>query len=121
VLVIEDESLVAMLIQDTLADIGCEIAGLASRFDDAMEKASSLSFDIAILDVNLNGQQTFPIAAMLGERGVPLVFATGYGSTNVTAAFRAVPFFRSRFINAPWSRHCKPCCSDPGSALRFCR
>jgi AmiR/NasT family two-component response regulator len=47
VLVIEDESMVAMLLQDMLAEIGCEVIGVASRFNDAVEKAKSLAFDIA--------------------------------------------------------------------------
>ena len=89
VLVIEDESLVAMLIQDTLADIGCEVVGSASRFAEAISKASGLSFDVAILDVNLNGQQTFPIAEALSERGVAFVWATGYGEESLPESLKA--------------------------------
>jgi len=97
VFVVEDESLVTMLIEDTLADIGCEIAGLASRFNDAMEKAQSLAFDVAILDVNLNGQHTFPIAMALTERGLPFVFATGYGVSKLPTAFQAIPVLQKPF------------------------
>lgn len=97
VLVIEDESLVSMLLEDTLAEIGCEIAGLASRFNDAMKKAISLSFDVAILDVNLNGQQTFPIAEALNERGLPFVFATGYGSGSLPAQLQHAPVLQKPF------------------------
>jgi CheY-like chemotaxis protein len=79
VLIVEDEALVVMLIEDALAELGCEVAGIASRFDDALAKAQSLSFDVAILDVNLNGQRSFPIAEALGRRGIAFVFATGYG------------------------------------------
>jgi hypothetical protein len=63
-----------------------------------MKKVSSLSFDIAILDVNLNGRQTFPTAEPLNELGVPLVFATGYGicESSVTAPVR---------INTTWNEH----------------
>jgi CheY-like chemotaxis protein len=97
VLVIEDESLVSMLLEDTLAEIGCEIAALASRFNDAMKKASSLSFDIAILDVNLNAQQTFPIAEVLNERGLPFVFATGYGPANLPSGLQRAPVLQKPF------------------------
>jgi CheY-like chemotaxis protein len=89
VLVIEDESLVTMFIQDTLADIGCEVVGSASRFDEAVTKAAGLSFDVAILDVNLNGQQTFPIAEALSKRGIAFVWATGYGEGGLPDSLKA--------------------------------
>jgi CheY-like chemotaxis protein len=97
VLVIEDESMVTMLIHDTLADIGCEVVGSASRFDDALAKAKSLPFDIAILDVNLNGRQTFPIAEALSERGVPFVWATGYGAGGLPESHQKVPVLPKPF------------------------
>jgi CheY-like chemotaxis protein len=97
VLVVEDEALVTMLLQDTLEEIGCEIAGLASRFGDALEKATALAFDAAILDVNLNGQQTFPIAEALRTRGLPFVFATGYGAGSLPASMQQVPVLQKPF------------------------
>lgn len=96
-LVIEDESIVAMFLQDTLAEIGCEVIGIASRFDDAVEKVKSLAFDIAILDVNLNGRNTFPIADSLTERGVAFVVATGYGATNLPQSLQRVPILQKPF------------------------
>jgi CheY-like chemotaxis protein len=68
VLLIEDEALVMMLLEDTLAETGCEIAGVASRVDEALEKANSLSFDVAVLDVNLNRRQTFDVARCTTSR-----------------------------------------------------
>ena len=97
VLVIEDESMVAMLLQDTLAEIGCEVIGIASRFDDAVKKAKSLTFDIAVLDVNLNGRNTFPIADSLAERGVAFVVATGYGATSLPRSLQRVPILQKPF------------------------
>jgi CheY-like chemotaxis protein len=97
ILVIEDEAMVAMLIEDTLADMGCEVIGVASRFNDALEKARSLSFDVAILDVNLSGCQTFPIAEELGERGSRFVFATGYGAASLPASLQQVPILQKPF------------------------
>jgi CheY-like chemotaxis protein len=91
VLVIEDESMVTILIQDTLVDMGCEVIGTASRFNEAVAKAETLSFDVAILDVNLNGQQTFPVAEVLAKRRVPFIFATGYGAAALPEEFRTVP------------------------------
>jgi CheY-like chemotaxis protein len=97
VLVVEDESLVSMLLEDALAEIGCELAGLASRFQDAMDKATSLSFDVAVLDVNLNGQQTLPIAEVLIGRGLPFVFATGYGAIGLPESLRTMPVLHKPF------------------------
>jgi DNA-binding response OmpR family regulator len=97
VLVIEDETMVAMLLQDMLADIGCEVIGSASRFNDAIEKAKSLTFDLAILDVNLNGQRTFPIADVLADRGVSFLFATGYGAGSLPATYDKAAILQKPF------------------------
>ncbi|SRR5579871_585535 len=97
VFVIEDESLVTMLIEDTLADIGCLVAGTAARLDEAMEKATSLDFDLAIVDVNLNGAQTYPLAEALANKGIPLVFATGYGTAGIPNELRHVPLLSKPF------------------------
>jgi CheY-like chemotaxis protein len=82
VLLIEDEALVAMLVEDMLADEGCEVVATASRLTDAVAAAKdpTLQFDLAILDVNLAGEPVFPVAKALVERGVPFAFATGYGA-----------------------------------------
>lgn len=97
VLIVEDESMVTMLIEDTLADIGCDIAGTASRLDEAFEKISSLSFDAVILDVNLNGRQTYAVAEMLARKGVPFLFATGYDKLDLPEPFRGVPILAKPF------------------------
>ena len=80
VLVVEDESMVSMLMQDMLQDLGCMVVGTVARFDDALKQATNgPAFDVALLDVNLHGKQTFPIAEVLAARGVRFIFATGYG------------------------------------------
>ncbi len=97
VLVVEDESMVTMLLQDFLEEMGCELAGVASRLKEAMEKIDSATFDVAILDVNLNGQQTLPVAQALLARGRAMVFATGYAATTMPPEFRAVPILQKPF------------------------
>lgn len=97
VFLVEDESLIIMMVEDALTDLGCEIAGVASRFDDAIAKAGALAFDIAVLDVNLNGLRTFPIAEIIQARGIPFVFATGYGATSVPDRLNAVPILQKPF------------------------
>ena len=97
VLLVEDESLVAMLVEDALVGMGCEVIGLASKFSDAEQKATSLSFDVAVLDVNLNGTQTLPIAEILFGRGIPFVFATGYGVDFLPVHLETVPVLQKPF------------------------
>jgi CheY-like chemotaxis protein len=97
VLVIEDESMVTMLIEDTLTEIGCAVAETASRLEDALDKATRLEFDVAIVDVNLNGRQTYPVAEILLTRGIPLVFATGYGAAGLPSRFDGIPLLPKPF------------------------
>ena len=97
VLIVEDESMVAMLLEDTLAEMGCEIVGMASSFDDAAEKAASLSFDVAILDINLNGEHTTPIAERLALQRRPLVVTTGYGGANLPPSLQSIPLLQKPF------------------------
>jgi len=97
VLVVEDEALVTMLLEEGLIDMGCEIADTASRLDDALEKANSLLFDVAILDVNLHGQKTFPIAEVLSSRGIPFVFSTGYEASSLPLSLQQAPVLQKPF------------------------
>ena len=79
VFVVEDETLVSMLIEDILEDFGCTVVGPAARLDQALTLAQSEQIDVAILDVNLAGTRVFPVADILAKRGVPFIFASGYG------------------------------------------
>jgi len=83
VLVVEDEMMIAMLIEDMLEELGCELIGPASKVERALELIASATIEIALLDVNLDGQATDAVAYELQRKGVPFVFATGYGSTGV--------------------------------------
>ncbi len=101
-LLIEDETLVAMLIEDMLADVGCEIAGVAARLSDAMAMAGdeTLKVDLAILDVNLAGESSFAVADILERRGVPFVFSTGYGPNGLPDAWKGRPVLQKPFTAA---------------------
>jgi len=79
VLVVEDEALIAMLMEEQLKGLGCEVIGVASTLKEGMEKALRSEIDASVLDVNLNGEVSYPIAQALRARSVPIVFATGYG------------------------------------------
>jgi CheY-like chemotaxis protein len=92
-LVVEDETLVAMMIEDILTDLGCvvvDVAGTLSR-GLALARDTDLALDGAILDVNLGGETVYPVAEALADRGVPFIFATGYGLTGIAEAFAHVP------------------------------
>jgi CheY-like chemotaxis protein len=97
VLVVEDEVLVGMLIEEMLRELGYEIAGLSTHLDQAVALARAASFDIALLDINLNGQQSFPVADAVRARGLPFLFATGYGSRIVPDPYRDVPILQKPF------------------------
>jgi CheY-like chemotaxis protein len=97
VLVVEDELMIRMLLQDMLADLGHTLAGEAGRIEDAVALAKQGEFDIAILDVNLNGQPISPVVEVLLERGVPFVFATGYGQRGVPEPYRGSPTLQKPF------------------------
>lgn len=83
VLVVEDEMMIAMLIEDMLEELGCELIGPASKVERALELIASETIEIALLDVNLDGQATDAVAYELQRKGIPFVFATGYGATGV--------------------------------------
>ncbi len=80
VLVVEDEPVVAMYLEDLLDALGCETIGPASRLADGLELAQAGGFDVAILDINLGGERSTPIAEALRARGLPFAFASGYGT-----------------------------------------
>lgn len=79
VLVVEDEMLVALLVEDMLTDAGCIVIGPFARVADALAAAKAQLVDLAVLDVNVAGEKVFPVAHALEERGVPFLFVTGYG------------------------------------------
>lgn len=97
ILIVEDEMLVAMLMEDMLTDLGYEVVGTASRVDTAVEMAQRETFDAAVLDVNLNGQDAYPVADTLIARGIPFAFATGYGEAGVREPYRSYPTLQKPF------------------------
>ena len=78
VLVVEDEYLVATLMEDMLASAGCIVAGPIPRLAQALDAANREACDVAVLDVNLAGERVYPVAEALAQRNVPFVFVTGY-------------------------------------------
>ena len=79
ILVVEDEMLVLMETEDMLADLGCDFVIAAATNEQALALIEAQHFDAALLDLNLNGVRSYPVADALAASGVPFAFATGYG------------------------------------------
>lgn len=88
---------VAMLVEDMIGELGYEVAGVVSRVDEAMKLVDSKSFDVAVLDVHLNGRLIFPFADALTERHIPFVFATGYGERGIPREHANCPVIQKPF------------------------
>jgi CheY-like chemotaxis protein len=97
ILIVEDEMLVAMNIEDMLLESGHEVAGIASRLEPALALAQDGCFDVAMLDVNLAGDRSFPVADLLIARGIPFLFATGYGVDGIEEKYRDRPVLQKPF------------------------
>jgi CheY-like chemotaxis protein len=100
VLIVEDEALVGMALEDALEFLGIEVAGVAGTVDEALAKVESDDFDGAILDVQLHGKDILPVAESLERRGIPFVFATGYGKAGVPEKYRDAPVLQKPFMPA---------------------
>lgn len=87
VLLVEDEFLISMLTEDMLAELGYEVTMSASTLQQGLEFASDGAFDLAVLDVNLNGFHSYPIADLLAERAIPFIFASGYTAQGIAAPY----------------------------------
>ena len=90
ILVVEDEALIAMQLEDFLTALGHSVEAIATRMDRAVLLATDIDIDIdfAILDVNVAGTQSFPVADILRHRGISFMFATGYGTAGLVAGYR---------------------------------
>lgn len=97
ILVVEDEAIVAMLLEDMLAELGYEVVGPVTRLDRALELARNAAIGAAVLDLNLNGEDTYPVADALSARAIPFIFATGYGVKEVAERFRGTPLTQKPF------------------------
>lgn len=91
VLLVEDEALIAMMAQDMIEGLGHEVVHIASTLKDALDANGTCEFDCALLDVNLNGDSSMPVAVALKARGRPFAFTTGYGAGGVDGEHHDVP------------------------------
>lgn len=91
ILVVEDDMMIALLVEEALQGFGCVVIGPVGKLDAALRLASDEVLDAAILDVTIRGGQVFPVAERLISRGIPFAFASGYGDWALPDAFRNQP------------------------------
>jgi CheY-like chemotaxis protein len=96
-LVVEDEYLIRSLMEDMLADLGFDVAAAVGTMAEASDLAAHGDFNAAILDVNLDGEEIFPVADILAKRGLPFVFVTGYGERSLPEPYRDRPALQKPF------------------------
>ena len=94
---VEDEYLIRMLLEDMLADLGYGVAAAVGSIAEASQLAADGQFHCAILDVNVDGQEIFPVADILAKRGLPFVFVTGYGEQSLPERYRGRPALQKPF------------------------
>jgi CheY-like chemotaxis protein len=97
ILLVEDEMLVAMLLEDMLSEAGHAIVGPMARIDQAVEAARKEVIDLAILDVNVGGEEVYPVAEALATREIPFAFATGYGAHGLREPWQDRPTLQKPF------------------------
>lgn len=104
IFVVEDEALIAAMVQDMVTELGAIVIGPASTIATAMALAGSEEIDAALLDVNVRGERIDPVAEILKGRGIPMLFATGYGAGAFVDAEQASvidkPFTQERLASA---------------------
>jgi CheY-like chemotaxis protein len=89
--------IVAWLLEDMLADLGCAVVGPAARVNQALAMLDAEAIDAAVLDVNLNGQMSYPVADALAARGVPFVFSTGYNKDSLPNSYQGFVVLQKPF------------------------
>jgi CheY-like chemotaxis protein len=97
VLIVEDEGFVALMIEDMLQDLGCEIVASVAGLNEACRIAAIAQLDLAVLDINLGRERSFAVAEILRERGVPFMFSTGYGTAGLPTEFSGSPVLGKPF------------------------
>ena len=93
-LVVEDESIVAMDIENMLEEMGCVVVASVPRLVKALKLAATLELDLAVLDINIAGEVVYPLAFHLARRGVPFLFTTGYSTASLPPELRDRPLLR---------------------------
>lgn len=113
VLIVEDEFMIALDIQAMITDLGCAAVALASTVEKALSLLEQDAFDIVLLDINLSGASSFPVAEMLAERKIPFAFLSGYDSQILPASFAERPILKKPFSERDLSALLTNLCGQP--------
>lgn len=105
VLIVEDEWMIADGLTAALTRGGCTVVGVAGSLGKGLKLARELTFDVAVLDANLNGTSAQPIAAALQGRGIPFLVVSGYASNQRSGALAAAPFLPKPYDEAELVAH----------------
>lgn len=97
IFIVEDEMMVVLDLEDMIREMGHIVAATATRVDAALDHATGSEFDFAILDVNVAGRMSFPVAEALRARDIPFIFATGYGVSALPPELRDHPTLQKPF------------------------
>ena len=100
VFIVEDEFMLVMLLEELLPTLGYAVAGSAASVEQALGELDAVEIDLAVVDVNLGGNESFPVADALRERGIPFLFTTGYGQQGLPERFADAPV-----LAKPYRRH----------------
>jgi CheY-like chemotaxis protein len=92
VLIVEDEPMVAWMLDDILVAFGCVVVGSADRIAEALAMIEVTRLDAVVLDVNLRGQMSYPVADRLAALGIPFILTTGYARNRLLEAYRGYPY-----------------------------
>ena len=110
ILVVEDETLIAILIEQALQELGCVIVGPVSKLDVALQLARDETMDAAILDVAIRGGHVHPVADLLLARGIPFVLASGYGTGLFPRTLREQPRLTKPFTREDLEKQVRLLC-----------
>lgn len=112
ILVVEDETLIAIDIEEILQALGCEIVGPTGKLETALQLASDEMLDAAILDVTIRGGKVYPVAEQLLARGIPFILASGYGDWALPEPLRDQPRLTKPFTAAELEEQVRRLCRE---------
>jgi DNA-binding response OmpR family regulator len=116
ILLVEDEAMIAMLVEDMLDDLGFETVGPALHLESALMLAESERLDAAILDVNMGEGRSYSVAAVLNSRGIPYIFATGYGAEGIEAGHSPAAVLQKPYLECEIDATLRAVLSSAGPA-----
>jgi DNA-binding NtrC family response regulator len=96
-MIVEDEYLIRLMLEDLVAELGYTVGAVAANLTEGKAAAEQAEIDLAILDVNIEGKQVFPVAEILKGRGIPFIFITGYGVRGLPENYRQTPTLQKPF------------------------